>query len=94
MEYLAVRWTHEFPDEPVELLSELSEGRWEVRKVERYADGRVRFASRQEATGSTMLSEVPLPPDDEISADPQFEIRQISAAEFQAWWDRATHRGT
>jgi hypothetical protein len=34
MHYIKVFWKHQHRDEPVELYSELDDGRWEVRKVE------------------------------------------------------------
>lgn len=45
MEHLKVRWIHTHVDEPVLLMSELNSDRYEVRKVEVYADGRMGFAS-------------------------------------------------
>jgi hypothetical protein len=78
MRYIAVQWHHDHPDEPVELLSELDESGWEVRKVEIYADGRQGFVDRNEHQGVTRLSELPIAPLDEIAADPQFSPREIS----------------
>ena len=44
MKYLFVRWKHPNPEDPTLLYSELNEDRWEVRKVEVYADGRLGYA--------------------------------------------------
>lgn len=44
VEYLKVRWFHENSDEPVVLMSELDASRYEVRKVEIFADGRIGYA--------------------------------------------------
>jgi len=44
LSYLKVRWLHDDPAYPVLLLSELDERRYEVRKAEIYADGRIDIA--------------------------------------------------
>ena len=83
--YLRVEWHHAFNDEPVLMLSEVENGR-EVRKVEKFRDGRTQFAGPRGATGDTALSEdlVPLP--EEIAQDPQFSAEQASADEFESEW--------
>ena len=86
MEYICVKWHHSSPDKPVLLYSELDGDRWEVRKVEVYADGHVGFAGPGVEHGSTWLGEKPVPPLDDIAADPQFEPRQISRDEFERIW--------
>ncbi len=47
MKYIKVKWLHSHPDEPVLLYSELDKDRWETRKVEVFADGRIGFAKRR-----------------------------------------------
>ena len=89
MKYVKVRWIHTSPDEPVMLYSELNDGLWELRKVEVYADGRADFADREERSGSTKLGIEPLPPLEEIAADPEFEPVVISAEEFETAWESA-----
>ncbi|WP_181138938.1 DUF6881 domain-containing protein [Streptomyces sp. Ru72] len=42
--YLKVIWHHDFPDEPVGILSEVGEDRYEVRKVEVFRGGRLDWA--------------------------------------------------
>jgi Domain of unknown function (DUF6881) len=83
--YLMVTWHHDFPDEPVTLLSEIEHGE-EIRKIEKYKDGRIGYAGADVATGSTVLSETLMPFEDEIAADPQFSVHPISAAEFEKQW--------
>ncbi len=90
MYYLSVQWIHNFPDEPVMLYSELDEGRYEVRKVEIYANGSKGYASRAESFGGTELSETPLPEMAEIGRDAQFVPAEISAAEFEVVWNERT----
>jgi hypothetical protein len=34
MKYLKVKWIHPFPSEPIVLMSELDDERYEIRKVE------------------------------------------------------------
>lgn len=94
MLYLQVKWTHTLVDEPVLLLSELSENRHEIRKIEIYADGRVGFAGAGQATGGTRLSETPLPAADEIGADPQFAPESITRAKFEEAWEEALAQGS
>jgi hypothetical protein len=89
--YLLVRWKDAPSDEPVELWSELDEQRWEVRKVEVWADGRVGYAVEGEEFGGTHLSLEPLPPNEYIASQPEFEPTEVSRAEFEARWN---HRGT
>jgi hypothetical protein len=93
MEYLKVRWLHRFEDEPILMLSELDERRFEVRKVEVFADGRTGFASEETAAGGAMLGEVPVPSSDKISSDPQFVVEELLPEEFEAAWTAATADG-
>lgn len=83
--YLRVVWHHDFEDEPILLLSEVVDGR-EVRKVERFRDGRVQFAGPDGASGDTMLSETLMPLPHEIAQDPEFSVVPTSAEEFEAEW--------
>jgi hypothetical protein len=89
MRYIAVKWHHNSPDNPVELLSELDESDWEQRKVEIFADGRRDYADHREHSGTTKLGECPVPPLSEIGADPQFSPREISRDEFENVWKTA-----
>ena len=86
MHYLKVKWNHTFPDEPVWLYSEIDDGRWEMRKVEIFANGKMCFADKQRSSGSTGLGEEPLPPLAEIASDPQFEPTVITADDFETIW--------
>ena len=86
MRYIRVLWRHEHPDEPVELLSEIDDARWEVRKVERYRDGSAGWASRDDAAQSTRIGLEPMPPLQEISRDPEFLASEITPDEFERAW--------
>ena len=86
MEYLKVRWIHEHPNEPVVLMSELDEDRYEVRKVEVFADGRIGFASTDQSSGETILGETAIPSPEEIASDPQFVVEVFDAQHFEEVW--------
>jgi len=86
MNYIRVRWLHENPEAPVLAVSELDDHRWERRKVEVFADGAKGYAMKGEERGGTRLGLVPLPPVDEIAADPQFLPEEITEEEFEAVW--------
>jgi len=89
MRYLKVTWNHDFPDEPVVLLSELDGKGFELRKVEIFADGHYGFADGADHSSSTTLAELPLPPIEEIASDPKFLPEWISRAEFESIWHKA-----
>ncbi|MDN7682998.1 DUF6881 domain-containing protein [Burkholderia cenocepacia] len=89
MMYIRVKWIHTIPSEPVWIYSELDSSRWELRKVEVYADGTMGFADRAKSVGGSSLSIEPLPPLAEIKVDPQFEPVEIAKEEFEAVWDVA-----
>lgn len=86
MPYIDTAWKHRFPEEPVRIVSEIDAGRWETRKLEFYADGRVGWASGNESHRGTELAESPLPTLAEINADPQFEAVAIDEVDFEALW--------
>ncbi|MFF4653604.1 DUF6881 domain-containing protein [Streptomyces sp. NPDC001380] len=62
MRHVRVTWTHDFADEPVEILSELDEEDREGRKVEVFHGGRRARADASHETAATGLGEVPFPP--------------------------------
>ena len=70
------------------LVSELDEERYETRKLEFFANGRVGFASSETSSEGTMLGVAPLPPLSEINSDPQFSGLSIGSADFGALWNR------
>ena len=93
MTHISVTWHHENPDDPVELLSELDDERFEVRKVEIFRDGRRCFADASAHSGNTALGIVAVPPLEEIASDRQFTLRIITREEFEAAWVAATRPG-
>lgn len=86
MTHWKVRWNHSFADEPVVIYMELDESRWEVRKVEVFADGTRGCASQDSSTANTALSESPIQSFEEIAAQREFAPEMISAAEFELVW--------
>ena len=88
MTYIRVKWLHSNSEEPVLLYSELDDLRWETRKVEIFADGRIGFAGPNEASEDTGLGLAPVPPLHEIAADPEFEPAEITQQEFEEVWSK------
>jgi hypothetical protein len=89
MDYLACKWHHENDGYPIELYSELDVGRWEVRKVEVFRDGRMQFADAHSSSGDTRLGLMPVPQVAEIAANPEFTPSVVDQATFEAIWQRA-----
>lgn len=85
MEYIDVLWKHTHEDEPVRLVSELDEGRFELRRLEFFMDGTVRAVAGDEIF-ETVIEVTPVPPLKEINQDAQFEGRTLTASEFDALW--------
>ena len=92
MTYIKVRWHHSDADEPVILFSELDQHRWEVRKIEIYADGSCGYATAEEQVGGTWLGLVPVPSLAEIAAEAQFEPLETSKEEFERVWETRDQR--
>jgi hypothetical protein len=90
MKYIRVHWTHDNRDLPIWLISELDDSHWEVRKVEIWRDGSKGYADRATSYGPTGLGGVPLPPFREIAALREFELEEISRADFEAVWNART----
>ena len=86
MTYLKVRWIHKSPNDPVLLYSELDDERREIRKVEIFPDHSIGFASANSKAKDTRLGEVTVPTIDEIAANPEFEAKEISLADFELIW--------
>lgn len=92
-EYLHVAWAYHDPKMPVDIYSELDDERWETRKVEAFADGRLQFSDGVDSTGGTGLSEVPMPTVDEINPKTGLISDLIDEAAFEEMWRRATSPG-
>lgn len=90
--YLACKWGHSASDEPTVILSELDSARYEVRKIQQFADGRLERADRV-TEASTSLSWEPTPSEAEIAANDEFELVDIDAATFEENWRQAVPVG-
>jgi len=90
MYYLKVLWSHDFSDEPVVLYSEVDNEGYETRKVEIYRDGRHDYANAIRSTGTTQLSEKPMPSIKEIAAHAEFSPMAVDLAEFENVYRHAT----
>lgn len=94
MEYVDIQWHHSNVDYPVRLVSELDTERFEVRKLEFFVDGRVGHACKGSESHGTILGELPDPPLSEITMDPEFSGKHISAEEFEQLWSTHVARNT
>ena len=81
MTYIRVKLIHLNPGEPVLLLSELDDERYEVRKLEIFRDGRVGRASPGEHDNGTEPGIEPVP-----SIASEFDGEEIAQSEFEAAW--------
>ncbi len=89
MNYSMIHWLHDFPDEPVTLYHELDTERWEVRKVEKYRDGTLRWTDAEHEDDFIALGQMPHPSAEEIMEDPQFVVEDLTADEFEHIWAEA-----
>ncbi len=90
MQYLKVKWIHDFDDEPIYIYSELNQKREEIRKVEQLKSGKMDYANDIDFTGNVFLSELPIPENEEIETDPQFFVVVITKEDFEEIWNSAT----
>lgn len=89
MEYIKIQWHNDEPDYPKWLFSELNDERFETRKIEVFADGRHSFANADIEQGGVRLSTRPLPPNENIDAQPEFSLSVIGLVAFEAVWRKA-----
>jgi len=89
--FIRVKWKHSslVLEDPITFYSEFDGERWEVRKVEVFADGRLGYANARGTFGFTRLGEHPVPALAEMGRNPEFDPAEIAAAEFEAIWDKA-----
>lgn len=79
--------------QPIRLVSELGPDRFETRKIEFWADGRIGYASNDGASRDTDLGDAPVPTIQEIHLLGEFSAKEIDARSFQQLWDRYVGRG-
>jgi len=93
MNYICIKWKHSVPSDPVIFYLELDEQRFEVRRVEIYADGRYGFASKTESIGGAGLGELRTQSLNAINADPVFEASEITRQQFEQEWSKRPGQG-
>lgn len=86
MVYIYVEWIHDFIDEPIILISELDENRYETRKIEIYKDGQVGFAYNDVEVLKTGLGIEPVPSIDQIESESEFSPKEITKEDFEKFW--------
>jgi hypothetical protein len=86
MEYIYVEWKHSLTDEPITLISEIDENRFETWKIELYSDGKVGFAYEDVEVMNAKLSTEPVPSIEEIATETEFYPKTILKEEFENFW--------
>ena len=87
--YERLEWIHHHEDEPHFIYSELDDERYETRKIEFFADGRlVKVSEDRPERGSTGLAVLPMPSVEEVNAirAEEFHAEEIGPAEFENLW--------
>lgn len=87
MKYLYVEWLHEIPEEPIILISELDERRYEHRKLEIYKGGLVGYAVNNTKVHDTRLTTEPIPEIQDILIHKEFKPKYISKDDFTRIWN-------
>lgn len=87
--FIYSKWLNPPAGCPSEFYSELDSRRLETRKIEIFAGGKIGFADGQTSTAGTRLGIEPVPKVEEIRAQPEFLIKEISAKEFDLKWAMA-----
>jgi len=83
---------HDRPNEAVVMWSEVDIEGLELRKIEKFQDGRFGFADQNRAIGGCQLSTDPTHRLATINTDPQFEAQSITSDEFEELWNETTTR--
>jgi hypothetical protein len=78
MKYIDVQWLHSNAEHPTRLVSELGPDRFETRKIEFWADGRIGYASKDGASRDTLLSDLPVFSIKEINAQGEFFAKEFN----------------
>lgn len=88
--YIYSKWLDSPAGCPIEFYCELDALRYEVRKVEVFANGIIGFASEAAATQGTQLGIAPVPSLAELYSLTEFETKEISQEVFEAKWLEVT----
>jgi hypothetical protein len=87
--YEKTYWQHKSPDLPSIFFSELDDERWEIRKVEIFADGTMLYADDSTPYDASIgLSEFQVP-EGPIASAPELATETIDAQTFERVWQAA-----
>ncbi len=88
MNYILLKWFHNFKNEPYLIYSEIDNQRYEVRKIEVYKNGTIHKCDKKMTNSLIELGDVEFPENlDEINQDKQFYAKYISREEFESIWN-------
>jgi hypothetical protein len=85
-QYIDVTWKHQNLGDPIRLVSELGDDRFELRKLEFFLDGAVDASDGSRETSRTRLGLAAVPSLGEINQDTQFEASGITQDAFEGLW--------
>jgi hypothetical protein len=83
-------WVGAPEDEAFEWYDELDASRWSIRCVRKFRDGSLKAHSYASADWRDTMPDQPLPPLEEINENADFIGKEITKAEFEDVWKRAT----
>ncbi len=90
--YIYSKWKQAAAGYPVEFYSELDQRRYETRKIEIFADGKIGHANQAVSVSGTRLGIIPVPPLAELKQLHEFVTEEISATVFEAKWNDVMHK--
>lgn len=85
-QYIDVIWKHQNLCDPIRLVLELGDDRFELRKLEFFLDGTVDASDGDHETSRTRLGLAAVPSLDEINQDTQFEASAMTRGAFESLW--------
>ncbi|MFI1972772.1 DUF6881 domain-containing protein [Streptomyces cinnamoneus] len=89
VEYWNVAWHHDYPEEPITLLSEVGRDGYETRKVAKFRDGTALKADASHEGRMIGLGEIPVGNIKEVDSQPDFSAHLISREDFEEAWNQA-----
>jgi hypothetical protein len=93
-QYFKFNWYHNYLDEPELIWVELDKDNYEIRKVEKFKDESLSFASKDSENDytNTFLSEKKIPSLESINLESEFKGIKITKKEFENIWQKACSR--
>lgn len=77
---------------PQTIYSEIDDLGYEVRKIEKYFDGTVGYASSEREVGKTLLADQMIPTIDEINMGIDVKASRLTGDEFEKLWFEYTQK--